>query len=86
MAMPTAHSTARHRCIRSGDGIGPLGCCAAAGLGNVWTARSDLSVGSARRDAAVFFGADTYIGPVYLAAGYDESGVTAFYLFLGRSF
>jgi len=34
----------------------------------------------------LFFGADTYIGPAYLAVGYDEGGNTAFYLFLGRSF
>jgi len=77
------------RSVGSG-GEGVLNVPAYAGLslelGNVWTARSDLSFGSARRDAALFFGADTYIGPVYLAAGYDESGVTAFYLFLGRSF
>ena len=55
-------------------------------VGNVWVTRSDVSFDSARRDAALFFGADTYIGPVYLATGYDERGVTAFYLFLGRSF
>ena len=55
-------------------------------LGNVWTQRSAVSFNSARRDAALFFGADTYIGPAYLAVGYDEGGTTAFYLFLGRSF
>ena len=77
------------RSVGSG-GEGVLNVPAYAGLsvelGNVWARRSDLSFSSARRDAALFFGADTYIGPVYLAAGYDESGVTAFYLFLGRSF
>ncbi|HEX9474387.1 MAG TPA: patatin-like phospholipase family protein [Steroidobacteraceae bacterium] len=77
------------RSVGSG-GEGVLNVPAYAGLsvelGNVWATRSDLSFSSARRDAALFFGADTYIGPVYLAAGYDESGVTAFYLFLGRSF
>jgi NTE family protein len=77
------------RSVGSG-GEGVLNVPAYAGLslelGNVWAARSDLSFSSARRDAALFFGADTYIGPVYLATGYDESGVTAFYLFLGRSF
>ena len=54
--------------------------------GNVWTERRDISFGSTRKDFSVFFGADTYIGPAYLAVGYDESGSTAFYLFLGRSF
>ena len=55
-------------------------------LGNVWDQRSAISAGSARRDASVFFGADTYIGPAYLAVGYDEGGTTALYLYLGRSF
>ena len=55
-------------------------------LGNVWSQRSDISVDSARRDASLFFGADTYIGPVYLAVGYDEAGTTGFYLFLGHNF
>ncbi len=54
--------------------------------GNVWAARHDVSFGATRKDFSVFFGADTYIGPAYLAVGYDESGSTAFYLFLGRSF
>ncbi len=55
-------------------------------LGNVWANRSEMSLGTARNDASLFFGADTYIGPAYLAVGYDEGGTTAFYLFLGRSF
>ena len=55
-------------------------------LGNVWVNRSEMNIGSARSDASLFFGADTYIGPAYLAVGYDERGSTAFYLFLGRSF
>jgi NTE family protein len=54
--------------------------------GNVWTDRHQISFGSTRKDFSLFFGADTYIGPAYLAAGYDDSGSTAFYLFLGRSF
>jgi NTE family protein len=54
--------------------------------GNVWLRRSDLSYASAHHDVALFFGADTYLGPAYLAAGYDDAGTTAFYLFLGRSF
>ena len=73
---------------RGGEGI--LNVPAYAGIsyeiGNVWAKRSELSFGSARNDASLFFGADTYIGPAYLAVGYDEGGNTAFYLFLGRSF
>jgi NTE family protein len=73
---------------RGGEGV--LNVPAYAGisyeLGNVWTSRSEMSIGTARNDVSLFFGADTYIGPAYLAVGYDEGGSTAFYLFLGRSF
>jgi NTE family protein len=73
---------------RGGEGV--LNVPAYAGIsyeiGNIWARRSELSFGSARNDASLFFGADTYIGPAYLAVGYDEGGNTAFYLFLGRSF
>ena len=48
--------------------------------------RSEISLDTTRKDFSLFFGADTYIGPAYLAAGYDDSGSYAFYLFLGRSF
>jgi hypothetical protein len=34
--------------------------------------------------SSVFVGADTVIGPLYLAAGYAEGGNYALYLFLGR--
>jgi NTE family protein len=39
-----------------------------------------------RKNASVFFGVDSPLGPVYLAVGYDEEGENAFYLFLGRTF
>jgi NTE family protein len=55
-------------------------------IGNVWNSREQVSLSSARKDASVFFGADTYIGPAYLAAGYDESGSVAFYVYVGRAF
>lgn len=54
--------------------------------GNVWQRRSDASFGSMRKDASVFLGLDTPIGPVYLATGFEEGGSEAFYLFLGRTF
>jgi len=34
----------------------------------------------------VFLGLDTFLGPVYLASGFDDHGHQAFYLFLGRTF
>jgi NTE family protein len=54
--------------------------------GNVWEQRSDASFDSARKNASLYLGLDTLLGPVYLGAGYDESGQEAFYLFLGRTF
>jgi NTE family protein len=51
--------------------------------GNVWKKRS---FGSTQKDASVFIGLDTLIGPVYLASGFDDHGNQAFYLFLGRTF
>jgi NTE family protein len=55
-------------------------------IGNVWADRRDISLSDTRKDFSIFFGADTYVGPAYLAVGYDESGSTAVFLFLGRSF
>ena len=42
-----------------------------------------MSIGDLRKDGSLFFGVDTPLGPVYLAAGFDEGGDKAFYLFLG---
>jgi NTE family protein len=54
--------------------------------GNVWNQRSDMSFGSLRHDASVFLGLDTFLGPVYVASGFDDKGQHSFYLFLGRTF
>jgi NTE family protein len=54
--------------------------------GNVWQSRSEATFGNTRKDASVFLGMDTLLGPLYLAAGFDEHGNQAFYLFLGRTF
>ncbi len=40
--------------------------------GNVWQRRSDASFGGTRKDASLFLGLDTPIGPVYLATGFEE--------------
>ena len=66
---------------RGGEGV--LNVPAYAGLsfeiGNAWSSRRDIDLGSTRRDVALFLGADTYIGPVYIAAGYDDQGHSGFY-------
>ena len=54
-----------------------------AEAGNVWQNRSDMSIGSMRMSGSVFAGFDTFIGPVYLAAGFAEQGQSNFYLFVG---
>jgi NTE family protein len=71
-------------------GTGVLELPAYAGIsieaGNTWQNRSDISFSSLHHDGSLFFGADTPLGPLYLAAGVDDRSKTAFYLFLGRSF
>jgi len=54
--------------------------------GNVWQSRGDARFGNTQKDASLFVGLDTYLGPVYLASGFDDHGHQAFYLFLGRTF
>ena len=72
------------------EGPGFLNVATYAGLslevGNVWQESADANLDATRRDASVFLGLDTLIGPLYLAAGVDNGGETAFYLFLGRPF
>ncbi|HEX5325938.1 MAG TPA: patatin-like phospholipase family protein, partial [Acetobacteraceae bacterium] len=54
--------------------------------GNVWQQRSQMSFTSLRTDFSLFVAADTYVGPVYLATGYDQHGSTTFYLYVGHSY
>jgi NTE family protein len=55
-------------------------------MGNVWATRGEASFTNTHRDASIFLGMDTFLGPVYLATGFDDKGQQAFYLFLGRTF
>ncbi|MGH8142812.1 MAG: patatin-like phospholipase family protein [Steroidobacteraceae bacterium] len=77
-----------HKIGNGGEGILDVPAYIGVSLesGNVWVQRSQMSFTSLRTDASVFVAADTYLGPAYLAAGYDQSGSTAFYLYLGHSF
>lgn len=54
-----------------------------AEAGNVWQNRSDIGFDSMIFNGSVFTGIDTFIGPIYLAAGFAEQGRTNFYLFIG---
>jgi NTE family protein len=55
-------------------------------VGNTWDRRGEISFGSARKDASLFLGFDTFLGPLYVGTGYDSSGNSALFLFLGRTF
>jgi NTE family protein len=54
--------------------------------GNVWQSRSAASFSNTQKDASVFLGMDTFLGPLYIATGFDDHGHQAYYLFLGRTF
>jgi NTE family protein len=73
---------------RGGEGFFDFPAYVGASLeaGNVWQQRGDISFGAARKDGSVFLAFDTFLGPVYLGAGYDTAGHSAYYLFLGRTF
>ena len=51
--------------------------------GNVWQSRSDIDIDSLKLGGGVFAGMETFLGPLYLGAGYTEGGNTNFYLFVG---
>ncbi len=54
--------------------------------GNVWQRRGQISWGGAHKDISLFLGLDTLLGPLYVGGGYDTRGLSAYYLFLGRTF
>ncbi|NNM62219.1 MAG: BamA/TamA family outer membrane protein, partial [Steroidobacteraceae bacterium] len=54
--------------------------------GNVWQRRGQIDWGTARKDVSLFLGFDTPLGPLYVGGGYDTTGSSAYYLFLGRTF
>jgi NTE family protein len=54
--------------------------------GNAWETAASASTGDLRRSWAVLFGADTLLGPLYLAHGRSSGGYDSFYLYLGRTF
>ena len=61
----------------------PLYLGASLEAGNVWQQRSDISFASLEMNGSLFAGLDSFIGPVFLAAGFAEDGQSNFYLFIG---
>ncbi len=52
--------------------------------GNAWLDRNEASLGNLLAGGSLFVGADTGIGPLYLAVVSAPKGFTGLYLFLGR--
>jgi NTE family protein len=73
---------------RGGNGFFnvPAWAGVAVEAGNAWATRREATFGGLRKDAALFLGLDTGLGPVYLGGGLDGDGNSAWYLFLGRGF
>jgi NTE family protein len=74
---------------RVGDTTGgildtPVYLGVSAEAGNVWQSRSDISFNTLMMNGSIFTGIDTFIGPVYLAAGFAEGGNKNVYLFIGE--
>ncbi len=61
----------------------PIYLGVSAEAGNVWQNRSDMGFDSMQFNGSLFAGFDTFIGPVYVAAGFAEQGQSNFYLFIG---
>lgn len=57
-----------------------------AETGGVWHNIRDVDSRDLIFAGSVFVGADTLVGPLYLAYGHAESGHQAFYFYLGRGF
>ncbi len=55
-------------------------------LGNVWNDTDDISKDTILAAGNLFFGVDTFLGPVYVGYGYTEGGNNAGFLFLGNPF
>lgn len=54
--------------------------------GNTWVVKSDINSDNMRYAGSLFIGAETFLGPIYFAIGATDSGESAFYLNIGKSF
>jgi NTE family protein len=54
--------------------------------GDTWDKRGDFEWSGLQPAGSIFLGAESPLGPVYLAAGLSEGGRRAFYLLLGKTF
>jgi NTE family protein len=73
---------------RIGDSAGglfdaPIYFGASLEAGNVWETRTDMSFDSVLLHGSLFVGIDSYVGPMFFAAGVGQGGLTNFYLVIG---
>jgi NTE family protein len=61
----------------------PLYIGASIEAGNAWRSRSEISTSSLLVHGSLFAGLDTFLGPLFIGAGFGEGGNSSFYLFLG---
>jgi NTE family protein len=54
--------------------------------GNVWLNRDAIGLDDLRYSGSLFVGAETPIGPVYLAVGHSDNGDTTAYFYVGNPF
>jgi NTE family protein len=54
--------------------------------GNLWNQRSEMSLSDLHTSASLFFGADSFLGPVYLGYAVGDDGQTAAFLYIGQLF
>ncbi|MHB8910587.1 MAG: patatin-like phospholipase family protein [Syntrophales bacterium] len=69
-----------------GDFRMPLYVGGSLEAGNAWATRSDISFSTLQAAGSFFVGAETYLGPVYLAYGQAEGGHRSVYLYVGHKF
>jgi NTE family protein len=83
-----ARAIAYRRVSRGGSGFLEFPAYIGASLeaGNAWATEDEVDWGDLQAAGSLFLGAESPFGPVYLAAGFGEGGVRAFYLLLGYTF
>ena len=54
--------------------------------GNVWNSDQHITFSGLQYGSALFVGADTALGPIYLGTGFSQSGHQSFYLYIGLPF
>ncbi len=64
----------------------PVWAGVSAEAGNVWRFSEDISFNSLQYSGSLFAGVRTPIGPVYLAWGYNDTGDSTFYFYLGNPY